>query len=72
MTTPFAGPAPYLLGLAVIADLTKKVLNKFVTGCSGFGTPLQELLGDAPGVGQEGVDSLTQQCSIICELFVRL
>ena len=49
MTTPFAGPAPYLLGLAVIADLTKKVLNKFVTGCSGFGTPLQDLLGDAPG-----------------------
>ena len=22
-------------------------------------------------MGQEGVDSLTQQCSIICELFVR-
>ena len=49
-----------------------KYFYKSVTGCSGFGTPLQELLGDAPGVGQEGGDSLRQQCSIICELFLRV
>ena len=70
MVLSSAMPAPNPADQVFVNNL--QFSYKSVTGCSGFGTPLQELLGDAPGVGQEGVDSLTQQCSIICELFVRL